>query len=313
MIKIYNVKSFCAKTLRFGLFIPFSNLILVYGRTFVPTSILVRISIARNRKIENKIKSIIGNIEDIEIQNDNIIKKNIWFCWLQGEDNMPLIPSMCLQSIKKNANGHDVVVVSLKNIDNYLKLSDRIKSLYQKGNITSAHLSDIIRIGLLSKYGGFWIDATMYLTSPISKDTFEQKLYSLKSQPQGFYVSKCQWSGFCFFMNQHSKLPHIVKNMLDNYWENEKWLIDYFMIDYLIDMAYNMDTDVKNDIDAIPFSNQELHSLSPLLCAEFDMDTFRYLTKSTSFFKLSWKMYSDEQLLANKNNYYHFLTNIVKN
>ena len=31
------------------------------------------------------------------------------------------------------------------------------------------HFSDIIRMALLSKYGGYWIDSTYLVTSPLTK------------------------------------------------------------------------------------------------------------------------------------------------
>ena len=40
--------------------------------------------------------------------------------------------------------------------------------------------------------------------------------------------------------------PHILQSMITQYWEKHDWLIDYFMLDYLIDMAVNHYPDVKN-------------------------------------------------------------------
>ena len=39
--------------------------------------------------------------------------------------------------------------------------------------------------------------------------------------------------------------PHILQSMITQYWEKHDWLIDYFMLDYLIDMAVNHYPDVK--------------------------------------------------------------------
>lgn len=285
-----------------------SNLLLVYGRKFLPYRMLKKVSDKRNVLIEKKILDVVGPLpsdEDMRITPNGT--SIIWFCWLQGEDKMPLIPRLCLESIRKNSNGHDVVVITESNLSEYICISDKIIELYKKGNITAAHFSDIIRLGLLDKYGGFWIDSTMYLTKPIDDAVFTASLYSMKSEPEGFYVSECRWAGFCFRMSQESRLPGVVNKILLNYWEKEEWLIDYFMIDYLFDIAYRHFSDVKDDIDAIPFNNPELHKLCPKLCDDFNEEEFNRLTENTSFFKLSWKAFSSEQLLDNPANYYHHL------
>ncbi len=205
---------------------------------------LKSISNWRNKRIEKYINSYI-KYPDIKYPLHERGCDKIWVLWLQGEDKMPLIPRMCLRSIRKYAGSHEVVLLSINNLHKYYTLPPRIKHLYEQGNITAAHLSDIIRIGLLSTHGGFWIDSTMFLTKDIDDEIFNRDFFSMKSAPEGLYVSECRWAGFCMLMNRGSMLPHILQSMITQYWEKHDWLIDYFMLDYLIDMAVNHYPDVK--------------------------------------------------------------------
>lgn len=304
-IKYRNIVSGVKKIIRFGLFIPLSNLVLVYGKRFVPTAVIDWLVNRRNKHIETEIEKICGTQYCLPPREPGGDK--IWFLWLQGENNMPLIPRLCLSSLRKNANGHEVVVLSMDNIEEYLVLPERIKSLYANGNITAAHLSDIIRVGLWAAHGGFWIDSTMFLTSPIDENIFSTKAFSMKSAPEGFYVSECRWAGFCFYMNRAAVLPHMLRSMLYKYWETEDILIDYFMLDYLIDISIKISEEARSEIESIPFNNPALHALCPLLPCKFSQAEFNRITETTSFFKLSWKEFSDSMLLDCKDNFYHYL------
>lgn len=311
-IKFRNITNFARKAYRFGWFIPFTNALLVYGRKIMPSGLLRKMAIKRNLKVETYIDNVIGSVQNListNSNNESHKSKIIWFCWLQGEDNMPELTKVCLKSIQKNASGCDVRIISLDNLNEYIHLPERIRSLYAKGNITAAHLSDIIRLGLLSTYGGFWIDATMLLAKPIPENIFEYELYSMKSDPVDYYVSDCRWAGFCFYMQKNSLFARLANVILLRYWEKEDWLIDYFMIDYIFDLLYRKVPAIRNAMDKIPMNNPNLHALFPLILEDFNQETYDNITNDTSFFKLNWKMYSTSQLNSNANSFYTHIKN----
>lgn len=311
-INSHNIVNFLKKSCRFGFFIPFSNVLLVYGNSVFPKSFLDYIAKKRNAMIEDKISKIIGNVEVDKEELVETEKPKIWMVWFSGEENLPPLQKMCVESVKRHANGHEVVVISLKNYHNYIEIPQKILELYERGILNPANLADVIRIRLLSKYGGFWIDSTVYVTRPISDEVFQAKLYSLKMPKEWYYVSECRWAGFCFYMNKSSLLPHLVDKMLMKYWEKETRIIDYFLFDYLIDIAVKKYPSVKQEIESIPFNNPNIHNLFPKLCDKFSEDDFAVLTSNTSFFKLSWKFFSYEELEADKENYYHYLQKMVE-
>lgn len=303
-IGLNNIKSGLNKIYRFGFFIPLTNVIINYGRSILPNNLLSKLSIYRDKVIENKILGIIGDI-DLEKNTGKISKSDkIWVLWLQGEDNMPPIPRMCVESIRKHSNGHEVVLLTYNNIDEYYQLPDRIKFLYEKGNITAAHLSDIIRVGLLATHGGFWIDSTMFLSEDIPGDIFNSDFFSIKNAEEGLYVSRCRWAGFCLFMKGNTLLPYILNEMLQKYWEKQDWLIDYFMLDYLIDIAANKYPAINELIEKCHLNNPNLHKLAPILCEDYNEEVYSKLISDTRMFKLSWKQFSTQQLQSNPNSFY---------
>lgn len=311
MFKVNNIRNFIRKARKYGLFIPLSNILLVYGKYVIPHRLLQSIAQHRDNSIENKIKSIsktrITNYSESNIVNN----EPIWLFWMQGEENMPSVAKLCLEYLRKNANSHPVIVITKDNIKNYVTIPNRVYNLWGKGNITTTHFSDILRLALLSQHGGFWADATMLITRPIPEEIFNSSLFTIKTQPFGYYVSKCRWTGFCIASREKGMLVTNAYQMLIDYWNNTDIQIDYFILDYIFDILYKENEIIQEDIDKIPYTNENLHQINPILCDNYDEKLFAELTKDTYMFKLSWKTYSTEQLTKNPNNYYNHLLNKV--
>ena len=311
-MKMANVRNFMRKTFKFGLFIPLSNLILTYGGRYLPDNILRRVSDRRNSKIRKIILRITkydglasSTREDGHVAGE---PGRIWFFWMQGEGCMPPVPRLCLNYLRKNANGHQVIVLTKDNIKEYANIPERIYELWNKGIITTTHFSDILRFALLSQHGGFWIDATMLVIRPLDEDIFAKPLFTVKTRPFGHFVSKCRWTGFYIASRKGGELATKAYEMFIDYWENTDVQVDYFLIDHVLNILYETVSSIRKEIDEIPYSNGHMHGLNRLLCDDFDVRRYDELTADgTYMFKLSWKTYTDEQLRSNPRSYYNYL------
>lgn len=94
------------------------------------------------------------------MENNNLPKK-IWFLWLQGLDNAPIVVRKCYESWAKRNPGWQVILLDERNLANYISIKSR--------DITSQAFSDISRINLLAKYGGVWVDATCFCNVPLDE------------------------------------------------------------------------------------------------------------------------------------------------
>jgi hypothetical protein len=90
---------------------------------------------------------------------DNYPPKIIWFLWLQGMDNAPLVVTKCYQSWVRHNPDWQIVFL------NETTTKDYFAGEYKQ--ITKQAFSDILRINLLAKYGGVWVDATCFCTKPL--------------------------------------------------------------------------------------------------------------------------------------------------
>ena len=100
-------------------------------------------------------------------QNQNCIsEKTIWTYWDQGKYNIPIFPSLCINTWKRMNPDHRVIIVDKDNVYRYLSNKDLPPNW--KDINTSQFKSDFVRLALLEKYGGIWMDITTICVRPIN-------------------------------------------------------------------------------------------------------------------------------------------------
>ncbi len=222
---------------------------------------------------------------------------NIWVFWYQGEQAMPEIVKETFTSVKNNANGHKVILITKDNLETYLKIPNIIKERVSEGKITITEYSDIIRFWLLFDYGGLWIDATVLVTRLIPERIFELPVFTIrndldKNSPL-YYISVAhlRWTTYVFGGKAGNPLFSFIRDVLIDYNSKEPALIDYLLLDYVIEYACRRSPKIRNVMNGIPESNVYKEDLINRLNATFpDENTISLLKSDTFFFKLSYKI-----------------------
>lgn len=269
--------------------------------------------------------------------------KTIWFMWLQGMDNMPLVVERCYNSWKKNNPTWNLVFISAENISNYFSLDETIGK--NQKHITNQALSDIIRINLLNQYGGVWVDATCFCSKPLDNWLFNY----LKS---GFFAfnkpgpDRMISSWFLVAAEKKQTIIEIYAKAVNDYWSNSElkpfplngklpnWLTmvkfdlkltsnpilwhsflvkkiiklyPYFWFHYLFEKLYDSNTVFKTTWDKTPkFTADIPHEVqfSGLFTEPSPEIKAFILDKKAPLHKLTWK-YDDQ--MNNKNSTLNFL------
>lgn len=192
---------------------------------------------------------------DIAQEQPQIWTRCIWTAWLQGEENAPEVIQLTLSSIRKYANGYDVIVLNERNIKDYIDVPEIVIKKHYDGIIGNAHFSDIIRMIVLKTYGGLWLDATMLLHEPISERIFTEPFFSLS--PSGFqnrktrFVSGHKWIIGIIGGCQDSIYLSQISDMLIEFWTDHDVCIDYFLLDYIIETLYRNNKAFGVQIDSL--------------------------------------------------------------
>lgn len=261
--------------------------------------------------LRRELKDVIDEYKDYrEVEPAENIADNriIWTLWWQGEKNAPPLVKACINSMKKNANGANVIVITKDNYENYVTIPSYIFDKHEKGYICNAVLSDIIRFHLLEKYGGLWLDATIFVSSPIPREYYDFIFYSQHTKPQEMtcWVQNNAYHIFVIGSQPHAKLVSFTKDMFLEYWETHNTAVDYLCTDYFFYLAMQEFPEIKAEIDSLPYSSERLYDLVKVLNKPYDESYFLKLKEDCIFSKLDWhKKY--KTIIKGKETFYKVL------
>ena len=120
-------------------------------------------------------------IQDLPNYNHtHIHNKQIFWSWLQGVENAPDLYKACLNSIKKNLIDYRIILITNENLDQFVTFPSYILKKYKSNEITKTQFSDLLRLELLIKYSGTWLDASVLLTK-YDRIFFDNNLFFFQS------------------------------------------------------------------------------------------------------------------------------------
>jgi hypothetical protein len=94
------------------------------------------------------------------------IPKVIWMLWYQGIDKAPDLVRRCFSSWKQHNPDWKLILLDKNNLEEYIYIRDFID--INRKDISMQKVSNLIRINLLAKYGGIWVDATCFCCMPLN-------------------------------------------------------------------------------------------------------------------------------------------------
>ena len=234
-------------------------------------------------------------IQNYKYESKSKINSNIiWVCWLQTDHIKPEVVEVCIKSIKKNAPSDcKVNVISMNNIAEYVELPSFIYKKLEKGNITLTHFSDILRMALLCKYGGLWIDSTVLTCGAIPSSYLNKSLYSIQAVnlddgnnkkyygPLASFLlggsSDCMIFDFCYkFFLEYQKKYNL---MVDGHWMNIIFRVIYEYFPYEI-----------KEVNDIGINNGRYNVLVNYLNNPYDEYKWNELIDNQIFHKLNWRL-----------------------
>jgi hypothetical protein len=210
----------------------------------------------------------------------------IWICWWDGIEAMPPLVRACYNSLLKHKNGYKTNLITKDNFKNFVSVSEHIIEKLKTGIITVTHFSDILRMALLAEYGGLWLDATILVTGTIQLGNVP--FFTVKRDFGGKDVPRRRWTGFCIGGQKNNLLFEFAKDFFNEYWMKNNDMIDYFLIDYIIVIAYNSFSLAKQMIDNVDNNNPDVFVMQYNIKNEFSLDFIKKL-ENTTFHKLNWK------------------------
>lgn len=93
------------------------------------------------------------------LQKTSKIPRRIWTFW--DSEEIPEFIQRCIQTWRDKNPNYEVIVLGPHNLDDYLSDYELQKINTWKYNDCVQKYSDLIRLSILPKYGGIWLDASI--------------------------------------------------------------------------------------------------------------------------------------------------------
>lgn len=261
-----------------------------------------------DRFIEKNFNKVISKYKQTSFFKECEIPKTIWVFWWQGELAMPSVIKECYRSILRNANGRQVILLDHNNYKDYVKLPDYILRKSKDGIISKTHFSDLLRVCLLKEYGGFWIDAAIFVTKPIPQ--YKGIFYSprltneLQDSPH-----MAQWVMGVMGAPPHMPLFLYIYDMLLSYWAKYNVVFSYLMFDYFIKYGYEHIAWIKEIMENRPVESPDLHFPRYNFSEEVDEKKLDCLLVHNTFLSLTYRIKYPKYTINGKESYYAALLN----
>ena len=185
--------------------------------------------------------------------------KDVWVLWLQGQDRAPEVVRKCINSHEKHLKDRNIHILTEGNYRDYVSFPLWIQEKIDAGIITRTHMSDLLRLELLNKYGGTWIDATVFLSDKPSEYMLESPLFLFQTLKPGLDGHATAISSWFMTSQSDSRILMLARELLYEYWKNNDRLIDYFLIHYFIQIAIEQYPEEWGRV--VPASNEPPHML----------------------------------------------------
>lgn len=253
------------------------------------------------QKIEKQYKRVLEEFDEKWEEKSHEKSNKIWICWFQGIENAPILIQRCYQSIKDNIKDKEIILITSNNMFEYVQFPPNIQRKIEMGAITGAHLSDLLRLELLLKYGGTWIDATVYCSGQNIPDyMLNSELFlfqNLKPGKDGHATVISNW-----FITAYSgnKILAAVQYLLYDYWNKNNQVIDYFIFHDFFQIVIEKYHNEWSKV--VPFNNATPHIILLRLFERYDEKIWNSVIAQTPFHKLSYKY--DEKMTKQTNTYY---------
>ena len=162
-------------------------------------------------------------------------------------------------------------------------------------------MTDLLRLELLIRYGGTWIDATVFCSSSnIPSYFFDSDLFFYQLLKPGRDGNGTYFSSWFMSAKTNNKILMATQSLCYAYWKENNIMWDYFLLHDFLSIVLDYYPDDWKKI--IPRDNAAPHMLLLRLFDKYNEDVWKAISEQTPFHKLTYKFDSKNQ--RRDNTYY---------
>lgn len=214
--------------------------------------------------------------------------KDIWILWLDGMEEAPEIVQRCCRSVKECFPDRPIHILTEENYREYVTFPDFIREKIDSGVITKTHMSDLLRLELLIRYGGTWLDATVFCSSKeVPRYMTDSDLFLFQDLKPGRDGHCQRISSWLITACTGHPILRLTRALLYEYWRKNREMADYFLFHDFFELAIEAYPEEWNKV--VPFSNAAPHILLLRMFEPYSAEIWEAVKGMTPFHKLSYK------------------------
>lgn len=245
-------------------------------------------------------------VDGFQAENKEQVKSDyIWFCWWQGLSDAPELVKANYNNLIKLFPSKKIIFLDKNNYTQYVRFPDWFVEKWERNIIDNTKVSNLLRLELLYKYGGLWIDSTVFVSSSnVPRYIFDVPFFMYVEDGIGEVRTGATW-----LMSSYSGNPLIklTRDLYVEYWKRENELIEYFLVTFCLKMAKERFSDIWARMPKIPAGNELL--LSKCIFEPFNEEYYQDICQITPIHKLSFKEKSE--LYDKDNTYYKYIIGLM--
>ena len=240
---------------------------------------------------------------------ESAVSRIIWSAWLQGLDNAPEMVNVCLESHQKHLPGYEFRVLDMENYRQWVELPEWVEEKYARGMIPAALFSDVLRVAVLKRYGGVWMDASVLCTgfgnqqlqkqwTEVENSRFAVFRYYRKGDryPSGL-------SNWFIAATPDNIVLTSVYDMLTAYWRDYDCTIDYYMMHLFISCALKAFPEMERGMPKL--NSRYSFFLGDALSRTYSQEAWQELVDHVAIHKLNYR--KADEARKNPQSYYNFI------
>lgn len=229
----------------------------------------------------------------------------IWFCWMQGIESAPELVKACFASLQRNLLGYEINVITSQNYSDYVSIPQDLILKYESGIMPHPMFTDLIRLELLIRYGGTWIDSTVLCTNGGLDKIHEIMhcplfMFQYRNRQTGALLGISNWF---ISSDQNNTMLCALRDLLYQYWRDHDCVVYYFMFHHFFMMLVPYFPGCINEMPKVTSNN--LLILETKMSKNWSPEWYCQFTTKIPFHKLNYRV--GQSAIDNPNSIYHHI------
>lgn len=233
-------------------------------------------------------------------------KGTIWMVWLQGANQIPSKYQPFIESVYRRNRGRKIRILDEPTIESLIDIPDVIAQRYRCGDISPVLFTDYVRFALLERYGGIWVDLTLFQLHEPDIDILDYPTWCVKGLAAFPYDSAIpdatQWQSYYMAAQPHALFCKVVLDLFLHYFSRHTVAFDYFFIYYLAYFARTIQS-VRQSYDRIPPNNTKCEEFLQIVDSHEDLTpeliASRLFSEDTWMYKASSHLSKEQSIRCN--------------